>query len=75
VRGAASGIGSIATQLAHEVGAYVTGTGRTTDRQSALDFGPKEFVGLENAALGDPRRSRSGFSMSSAAPSGSGPQA
>jgi NADPH:quinone reductase-like Zn-dependent oxidoreductase len=41
------------TQLAREAGAYVIGTGRTADRQTALDFGAKEFVELENDALED----------------------
>ena len=41
------------TQLAREAGAYVIGTGRTADRQTALDFGAKEFVDLENYALED----------------------
>jgi NADPH:quinone reductase-like Zn-dependent oxidoreductase len=39
------------TQLAREVGAYVIGTGRAADRQTALDFGAMEFVELENDAL------------------------
>jgi NADPH:quinone reductase-like Zn-dependent oxidoreductase len=39
------------TQLAREVGAYVIGTGRTADRQTALDFGAQEFVDLEYDAL------------------------
>jgi NADPH:quinone reductase-like Zn-dependent oxidoreductase len=41
------------TQIAREAGAYVIGTGRATDRQTALDFGSKEFVDLENDALED----------------------
>jgi NADPH:quinone reductase-like Zn-dependent oxidoreductase len=41
------------TQLAREAGAYVIGTGRTADRQTALDFGAKEFVDLGNDALED----------------------
>jgi NADPH:quinone reductase-like Zn-dependent oxidoreductase len=39
------------TQLAREAGAYVIGTGRDADRAPALDFGAKEFVDLDNAAL------------------------
>src|ERR1700739_638575 len=50
---AAGGVGSMVTQLAREAGAYVIGTGRTADRQTALDFGAKEFVDLENDALED----------------------
>jgi NADPH:quinone reductase-like Zn-dependent oxidoreductase len=34
------------TQLAREAGAYITGTGRAADRQTALDFGAMEFVDL-----------------------------
>jgi NADPH:quinone reductase-like Zn-dependent oxidoreductase len=41
------------TQLAREAGAYVIGTGRTADRQTALDFGAHEFVDLDNDALED----------------------
>ena len=41
------------TRLAREAGAYVIGTGRTADRQTARDFGAKEFVDLENDALED----------------------
>jgi NADPH:quinone reductase-like Zn-dependent oxidoreductase len=43
----------VVTQLAREAGAYVIGTGRTADRQAALDFGAQEFVDLENDALED----------------------
>jgi NADPH:quinone reductase-like Zn-dependent oxidoreductase len=41
------------TQLAREAGAYVVGTGRAADRQTALDFGAQEFVDLESDALED----------------------
>ena len=41
------------TQLAREAGAYVIGTGRAADRQTALDFGAQEFVDLEHDALED----------------------
>src|SRR6187551_2719400 len=51
VHGAAGSVGSMVTQLAREAGAYVIGTGRAADRQSALDFGAQEFVDLENDAL------------------------
>jgi NADPH:quinone reductase-like Zn-dependent oxidoreductase len=51
--GAAGAVGSMVTQLAHEFGAYVIGTGRAADRQSALDFGANEFVDLDNQALED----------------------
>jgi NADPH:quinone reductase-like Zn-dependent oxidoreductase len=51
--GAAGAVGSMVTQLAREVGAYVIGTGRAADRQKALDFGAKEFVNLEKDTLED----------------------
>jgi hypothetical protein len=41
------------TQLAREAGAYVIGTGRAADRQTALDFGAQEFVDLDNDTLED----------------------
>ena len=53
VHGAAGSVGSMVTQLAREAGAYVIGTGRAADRQTALDFGAMEFVDLENDALED----------------------
>jgi NADPH:quinone reductase-like Zn-dependent oxidoreductase len=51
--GAAGAVGSMVTQLAHEFGAYVIGTGRAADRQTALDFGANEFVDLDTEALED----------------------
>jgi NADPH:quinone reductase-like Zn-dependent oxidoreductase len=51
--GAAGVVGSMVTQLAREAGAYVIGTGRAADRQTALDFGANEFVDLDNDALED----------------------
>jgi NADPH:quinone reductase-like Zn-dependent oxidoreductase len=53
VHGAAGSVGSMVTQLAREFGAYVIGTGRAADRQTALDFGAMEFVDLENDTLED----------------------
>lgn len=53
VHGAAGSVGSIVTQLAREVGAYVIGTGRAADRQAALELGAHEFVDLENDSLED----------------------
>src|SRR5262249_50612484 len=53
VHGAAGVVGSMATQLAREAGAYVIGTGRAAGRQTALDFGAQEFVDLANDALED----------------------
>ena len=55
VHGAAGVVGSMATQLAREVGAYVIGAGRAAGRQAALDFGAQEFVDLDNDALEDIR--------------------
>jgi NADPH:quinone reductase-like Zn-dependent oxidoreductase len=46
VHGAAGGVGSIAVQLAREVGAYVIGTGRSDDRDVALALGAQAFVDL-----------------------------
>ncbi|MBC9820450.1 NADP-dependent oxidoreductase [Terrabacter sp. MAHUQ-38] len=51
--GAAGAVGSMVTQLAREAGAYVIGTGRATDRQTALDLGAQEFLDLDNDALED----------------------
>ncbi|MET4315019.1 NADPH:quinone reductase-like Zn-dependent oxidoreductase [Bradyrhizobium sp. RT4b] len=51
--GAAGVVGSMVTQLARAAGAYVIGTGRTSDRQAVLDFGAQEFIDLENDALKD----------------------
>src|SRR4029079_14476969 len=53
VHGAAGAVGSMATQLGREAGAYVIGTGRAADRQTVLDFGANEFVDLENESLED----------------------
>jgi NADPH:quinone reductase-like Zn-dependent oxidoreductase len=53
VHGAAGVVGSMATQLARDAGAYVVGTGRAADRQKVLDFGAQESVDLENDALED----------------------
>ena len=49
--GAAGAVGSMVAQLAREFGAYVIGTGRAADRQSALDFGANEFVDLDHDTL------------------------
>ena len=53
VHGAAGSVGSMVTQLAREAGAYVIGSGRAADRQTALDFGAMDFIDLENDALED----------------------
>ena len=49
--GAAGAVGSMVTQLARELGAYVIGTGRAADRKAALDFGANEFVDLDDEPL------------------------
>src|SRR4029079_11732545 len=51
--GAAGAVGSMVAQLAREFGGQGIGTGRTRDRQAALDFGANEFVDLDNEALED----------------------
>lgn len=53
VHGAAGAVGTMVTQLAREAGAYVIGTGRTADRQKALDFGAHEFIDLGKDVLED----------------------
>src|SRR5437764_2118384 len=53
VHGAAGVVGSMATQLAREAGAYVIGTGRAAGRQKALDYGAQEFVDLDSDGLED----------------------
>jgi NADPH:quinone reductase-like Zn-dependent oxidoreductase len=53
VHGAAGVVGSMASQLARQAGAYVIGTGRAGARQTALDFGAQEFADLDNDALED----------------------
>jgi len=53
IHGAAGGVGSIAVQLAREVGAKVIGTGRATDRDTALGLGVDAFLDLEVDKLED----------------------
>src|SRR5262249_28663325 len=53
VHGTAVVVGSTASQLAREAGAFVIGTGRAAARQTALDFGAQEFFDLDNDALKD----------------------
>ena len=53
IHGAAGGVGSIAVQLAREVGSRVIGTGRVADRDRALGLGVEEFVDLESDRLED----------------------
>lgn len=47
IHGAAGGVGSIAVQLAREVGARVIGTGRADDRDIVLDLGAQAFLNLD----------------------------
>jgi NADPH:quinone reductase-like Zn-dependent oxidoreductase len=47
IHGAAGGVGSIAVQLAREVGARVIGTGRAADRDVALGLGAQAFLDLD----------------------------
>jgi NADPH:quinone reductase-like Zn-dependent oxidoreductase len=53
VHGAAGGVGSIAVQLANEVGARVIGTGRAADRAVALGLGAHAFLDLDADDLRD----------------------
>ena len=53
IHGAAGGVGSIAVQLAHELGARVIGTGRAGDREAALGLGADAFVDLQADRLED----------------------
>ena len=53
MHGAAGVVGSMATQLAREAGAYVIGTGRAAHRETTLDLGAHEFIDLESDALED----------------------
>ena len=53
IHGAAGGVGSIAVQLAREVGALVIGTGRAADRDTALGLGVNAFLDLQADKLED----------------------
>ena len=53
IHGAAGGVGSIAVQLAREVGARVIGTGRADDRDVVLGLGAHAFVDLDAEPLED----------------------
>src|ERR1700733_3991725 len=46
IHGAAGGVGSIAVQLARDVGARVIGTGRSADRDTAVGLGVHAFLDL-----------------------------
>jgi NADPH:quinone reductase-like Zn-dependent oxidoreductase len=53
IHGAAGAVGSIAVQLARELGARVIGTGRAGDRETALGLGADAFVDLQADRLED----------------------
>jgi len=53
IHGAAGAVGSIAVQLAREVGARVIGTGRSTAHEQALALGVDTFLDLETENLED----------------------
>ena len=53
IHGAAGGVGSIAVQLAREVGAHVIGTGRAADRDTVLGLGAAAFMDLQEGQLHD----------------------
>lgn len=53
IHGAAGAVGSIAVQLALEVGAVVIGTGRAGDRETALGLGAHVFLDLGADQLED----------------------
>jgi NADPH:quinone reductase-like Zn-dependent oxidoreductase len=53
VHGAAGGVGSIAVQLAREVGAQVIGTGRADDRDVVLGLGAQAFLNLDTDPVED----------------------
>ncbi|HEV2374560.1 MAG TPA: NADP-dependent oxidoreductase [Streptosporangiaceae bacterium] len=53
IHGAAGGVGSIAVQLARELGARVVGTGRAADRDAVLGLGADAFVDLQADRLED----------------------
>jgi Alcohol dehydrogenase GroES-like domain len=60
IHGAAGGVGSIAVQLAHDVGARIIGTGRAPDRDTALGLGVDAFLDLQADHLEDAGRGRRG---------------
>ena len=51
VTGAAGGVGSMAVQLAREVGASVIGAGRPADRNTVIGLGAEVFLDLETEPL------------------------
>lgn len=53
IHGVAGGVGSIAVQLARDVGARVIGSGRAADRDQAAALGVHTFMDLESEKLED----------------------
>ena len=53
IHGAAGAVGSIAVQLAHQLGARVIGTGRAGGREATLGLGADAFVDLQADRLED----------------------
>jgi NADPH:quinone reductase-like Zn-dependent oxidoreductase len=53
IHGVAGGVGSIAVQLAREIGARVIGTGRAADRDRADELGVHTFLDLGTEKLED----------------------
>lgn len=53
IHGAAGSVGSIATQLAHEAGARVIGSGRAAQREAVLGLGAASFLDLQQDRLDD----------------------
>jgi NADPH:quinone reductase-like Zn-dependent oxidoreductase len=53
IHGATGGVGSIAVQLARDVGARVIATGRAAHRETALGLGANAFVDLQADSLDD----------------------
>ncbi|MEV0074743.1 NADP-dependent oxidoreductase [Amycolatopsis sp. NPDC050768] len=53
IHGAGGGVGSIAVQLAREVGARVIGTGRAADRERMLELGADTFLDVQSERLED----------------------
>lgn len=51
IHGAAGIVGSMAVQLARSTGAYVVGTGHTSGRQVALDFGVHKYIDLDTQSV------------------------
>ncbi|NIK59036.1 NADP-dependent oxidoreductase [Kribbella shirazensis] len=53
IHGVAGAVGTVAAQLAREVGAYVIGTGRASHRTAAGELGVHKFVDLDSERLED----------------------